>query len=68
MLLYHCIAEAAVAGRWTECIDEEGAGHLLSLLSDQPINRHSPSRLRFAQALHTKGPKYMQTHMCAHPN
>ncbi len=48
--------EAAVAGWWTKCIDEEGAGHLLALLSDQPINHHSKAYLRCTQALCTKGP------------
>ena len=48
--------EAAAAGRRTKRTDEEGAGHLLALLSDQPINRHSAAHLRWTQALCTKGP------------
>lgn len=55
--------EAAVAGRWTECIDEEGAGHLLALLSDQPINRHSTAHLRCTQAICTKGQAKLHVHI-----
>lgn len=52
----HIHPEAAVAGGWTEHIDEEGAGHLLALLSDQPINCYSTACLCCTQAFCTKGP------------
>lgn len=52
---FYVSTEAAAAGRGTERTDEEGAGHLPALFSDQPIHRHSTARLRRTQALCTKG-------------
>lgn len=56
LFLFFLPTEAVAAGRGTECFNEEGARHLLDLLSDQPIDRHSTACLCCAQALCTKGP------------
>lgn len=48
-------AEATADGRRTKRTDEEGAGHLLAVLSDQPVHCHPAAHLRSTQALRAEG-------------
>lgn len=48
-------AEATADGRRTKRTDEEGAGHLLAVLSDQPVHCHAAAHLRSTQALRAEG-------------
>lgn len=55
LLLLFDRAEATADGRRTKRTDEEGAGHLPAVLSDQPVHRHPAAHLRRAQALRAEG-------------